>query len=797
YAKKKKLIIMLYTRISTFNKLGNFIDRKEAELVEEIVGRVVGELSSTNLFITDYPVGINSRVKEIRVLLEKSDGSANDVRIIGICGIGGISKTTTAKAIYNQYFHSFEAKSFLENVREVSQQHKGMEQLQEQFLSDVFRTMEVKIHTVARGLKLTLPRGDDRIVETKAFWELQNLRLLQFSHVKFKTGYEEDLFEELRWLYWHDFPLEFLPNEFHLGKVVIVDMQHSNLRQVWKNPKFLRKLKFLDLSHSQHLKETPDFSQLPNLKELKLKGCTSLVELHHSLPQLGELVYADFEDCKLLESLPRDFGELKSLKTLVLDCCSKLHTYPENMGDLKSLTTFRAKNTAVGLLPDSFSQLKKLKNISLSGNFRFMEGESLKKSNLLPHSLKGFSLLSLLSFLNLSPSFLSHDHLSMEKWHQLIHKAQGSNLHNSSSSRLLLMPVEHVLTHDFLQGGKVLQVIQELHSHAWNGIFVHGDQIPDKYIYRQEGPSVDVDVPDDGIDSLLYGLEVCCVYSCDADYVASPDSHLTIHFTNYYTKDEVTFMFKAIPNSEHYLKVAFLLGEDIGMAPGDKLRIQIKLGNKIKVKTTGAVFMTLDCLDLEQAMRRTMDDQWDNIYECIKEMVAFLRGDGLVKITDRQSKKFEVNEVIGSCEAATARDAFTSSSSRKSLLGAIRPPSEAAHERSSAPYSTTGKLMEKMVDLMSISSAKGLAEPMGKGEKGKAKEKEAEILQQEESEKASSRSNFANPTTIESANLKEASHVEILEREEKLDRKKRLWNGVRRGRGGWRSCCCSWWSRPA
>ncbi|KAJ4826735.1 hypothetical protein Tsubulata_032755, partial [Turnera subulata] len=96
---------------------------------------------------------------------------------------------------------------------------------------DVINTLRMKKGVKAiQGLKLTLPRGDDRIVETK------NLRLLQFSHVKFKTGYEEDLFEELRWLYWHDFPLEFLPNEFHLGKVVIVDMQHSNLRQVWKNP---------------------------------------------------------------------------------------------------------------------------------------------------------------------------------------------------------------------------------------------------------------------------------------------------------------------------------------------------------------------------------------------------------------------------------------------------------------------------------------------------------------------------------------------------------------------------------
>ncbi|KAJ4842027.1 hypothetical protein Tsubulata_021915 [Turnera subulata] len=807
---------ILFTRISTSNQLGNFIDRTEAEFIKGIVKWVVEELSYTNLFITEYPVGMDSREEEIRVLLEpteSSDGSSNDVCIIGICGIGGIGKTTTAKAIYNQYYHSFEAKSFLENVREVSQQHKGMELLQEQFLSDVFRTMEGT--EAIQGLKLTMPSDDDRIVETKAFWKLQNLRLLHFSHVKLKTGYEEDLFEELRWLYWHDFPLEFVPDEFHLGEVAIVDMQHSNLRQVWKNPKFLKKLKFLDLSHSQHLKETPDFSQLPNLKELKLKGCTSLVELHHSLPQLGELVYADFEDCKLLESLPSDFGKLKSLKTLVLNGCSKFHTYPENMGDLKSLTTLRAKNTAVLLLPGSFSRLK-LKNISLCGNLGFLGRESLKKSNLLPRSSKGFSLLSLLSFLKLSSSFASHDHLSIEKWHQLIHRAQRSDLPNSSSSGHLLMPPEHVLSHDFLQDDKVLQ---EWYSHAWNGIFVHGDQMPVKYIYRQEGPSVDVDVPDE-IDGLLYGLEVCCVYSCDADYVASPDSHPTIHFTNGDTKYEYTFKFKAIPNSEYHLFKAAFLCEDIRMGPRDKLRIRINLGNKTKVRMTGAVLMILDGLDLEEGMKRTIDDKSDNIYESIKEMVAFLRdsGDKLIEIVDRLSKELEVDGVIGSYEATTARDAFTSSSSGKSLLGTIPPPSKAAHERSSAPPSSSGKLKEKMVDLMSISSAKGLTEPIGKGEKGKAKEKEAEILEQEESEKASSRSNSANSTTTEGANLKEASHVENLEREGKLAGKKRrleearrlvarleseihkeeeiLSYGARRGRGGWRSCCCSWWSRP-
>ena len=56
------------------------------------------------LFVAKYPVGIDSRVKAIRLLLDtESDG----VRIVGILGPGGVGKSIIAKAIYNRICYLF------------------------------------------------------------------------------------------------------------------------------------------------------------------------------------------------------------------------------------------------------------------------------------------------------------------------------------------------------------------------------------------------------------------------------------------------------------------------------------------------------------------------------------------------------------------------------------------------------------------------------------------------------------------------------------------------------------------
>ncbi|XP_050134494.1 disease resistance protein RPV1-like isoform X1 [Malus sylvestris] len=174
--------------------------------------------------------------------------------------------------------------------------------------------------------------------------------------------------KELIWLRWFGCPLKSIPDDFfNQDKLVVVEMQFSQLVQVWEGSKSLHNLKTLDLSYSRSLQKSPNFSQVPNLEELILVWCKSLSEIHPSIGHLKRLSLVNLRDCKRLISLPRDFYKLKSVETLLLNGCSKFRELHEDIGEMTSLRTLEAEQTAIREVPPSIVRLKNLTRLSLSG----------------------------------------------------------------------------------------------------------------------------------------------------------------------------------------------------------------------------------------------------------------------------------------------------------------------------------------------------------------------------------------------------------------------------------------------
>ncbi|PRQ59962.1 putative TIR domain, winged helix-turn-helix DNA-binding domain-containing protein [Rosa chinensis] len=114
----------------------------DGKLIEEIVANTHRKLIQTSSNKDNGLVGMDSHITEMmsRLCLQ-----VNDVRVVGIWGMGGLGKTTIARAVFDEIARQFEHSCFLGNVKEAFKDKREVKKMQQELL---FKLLNEKVKSV-------------------------------------------------------------------------------------------------------------------------------------------------------------------------------------------------------------------------------------------------------------------------------------------------------------------------------------------------------------------------------------------------------------------------------------------------------------------------------------------------------------------------------------------------------------------------------------------------------------------------------------------------------------------------
>ncbi|XP_050131204.1 disease resistance protein RPV1-like isoform X19 [Malus sylvestris] len=257
-----------------------------------------------------------------------------------------------------------------------------------------------------RSIVVELPKSDEILLNPESFLKMENLEIFINRNANF-SGRVDCLPNSLRWIDLggqskHTVDLN-LSSNFHPRNLVCFEVPHcSSIRQLngFKN---FAKLTRMNLSGCEFLEKIPDLCGSPNIRELYLSDCTSLVEVDDSVGFLDKLQFLVLSGCSKLTRFPTRLG-LRSLQTLWLDGCRRLETNlprilvlegcnlseSDFLGPLdcwSALTKLWLSRNNFVTLPDCISKAVNLEELYLT------DCKRLREIPVLPPKLKGGLLL--------------------------------------------------------------------------------------------------------------------------------------------------------------------------------------------------------------------------------------------------------------------------------------------------------------------------------------------------------------------------------------------------------------------
>ncbi|KAL6270250.1 hypothetical protein ACE6H2_027161 [Prunus campanulata] len=234
------------------------------------------------------------------------------------------------------------------------------------FYEDICHVLEENTGTSKiKGIMMNFPEEHEISLSANSLSKMKNLQLFINRNARFSETRVDYLSNELRLLDWPECPLQTFPSSFNPKKLVEINMPRSSLSQLGEGFKRLQNLKSMSLEGCKFLTETPNFSGFPNLEDLNLNYCTSLVEVHPSVGFLGKLICLSMRGCRKLAKLPGRV-HLKSLESIDLSHCGSLKNFPEIVGKMESLGEMNLSRTAIEELPSSIRYLIRLYSLKLS-----------------------------------------------------------------------------------------------------------------------------------------------------------------------------------------------------------------------------------------------------------------------------------------------------------------------------------------------------------------------------------------------------------------------------------------------